>query len=84
MRPRTHLDQRRVHYEIPAFQYRETFNTVRDLLHGETELLREQRNLRVAKKFFARSRDVKVPALLPFCAPRLTAMERIDGAWQPP
>lgn len=75
-----YLDGRRVHYGIPAFQYRETFTTVRDLLHGETELLREQRNLRVARKFFARSHDVKIPALLPFCTPRLTAMERIEGA----
>ncbi len=75
-----YLDDRRAHYGIPAFQYRETFSTVRDLLHGETELLREQRNLRVARKFFARSPDVKVPGLLPFCTPRLTAMERIDGA----
>lgn len=74
-----YLDERRAHYGIPAFQYRETFGTVRDLLQGETVLLREQQNLRVARRFFARARNVKVPALLPFCTPRLTAMERIDG-----
>ena len=74
-----YLDDRRAHYGIPAFQYRETFGTVRDLLEGETELIREQQNLRIALKFFARSRDVKIPALLPFCTPRLTAMERIEG-----
>lgn len=74
-----YLDERRTHYGIPAFQYRETFGTVRDLLEGETDQLREQRNLRVAKKFFSKSKDVKIPALLPFCSARLTAMERIDG-----
>lgn len=74
-----YLDDRRAYYGIPAFQYRETFGTVRELLQGETQLLREQQNLRVARRFFARSRNVKVPALLPFCTPRLTAMERIDG-----
>ncbi len=74
-----YLDDRRAHYGIPAFQYRETFGTVRDLLEGETDQLREQRNLRIAKKFFAKSKDVKVPSLLPFCSSRLTAMERIEG-----
>lgn len=75
-----YLDDRRTHYGIPAFQYRETFGTVRDLLEGETELLREQKNLRTAHRFFAKAKDVKIPVLLPFCTPRLTAMERIDGA----
>jgi len=73
------LDERRARYGIPAFQYRETFGTVRDLLEGETDQLREQRNLRIARKFFSKSKDVKVPALLPFCSARLTAMERIEG-----
>jgi len=73
------LDQRREAYGIPAFRYRETFATVRALLQGETDQSREQRHLREAVERYAGVQRVKVPALLPFSTPLLTAMEYIHG-----
>jgi ubiquinone biosynthesis protein len=75
----TLLDERQERYRIPAFRYREVFATVRALLLGESDQAREQRHLREAAQRFARVPRVKVPALLAFSTPRLTAMEYIHG-----
>lgn len=73
------LDRRRDRYRIPAFRYRETFSTVRALLQGETNQVREQRHLREAASRYAHVPRVKVPTLLPFSTDRLTAMEYVHG-----
>lgn len=73
------LDERRAAAGLPEFEYRDAFDSVRELLTHEVDLACEQANLAVAAERHAAHRDVCVPALLPFCTPRLTAMERIDG-----
>lgn len=74
-----HLDERRSAYDLPAFDYRDTFDTVRELLENEVRFEEEQRNLAAAAERFAGHRDVVVPRLLPFSSPSVTAMTRIDG-----
>jgi ubiquinone biosynthesis protein len=74
-----YLEERCVHYGLPSFEYRETLESVRGLLHNETRLDIEQTHLAEAARFYAAYPAVHVPALLPFCTPHLTAMERIDG-----
>jgi ubiquinone biosynthesis protein len=74
-----HLEERCQHYALPSFDYRGTLESVRELLLTETRLDLEQIHLAKAGRFYAAFPDVVIPRLLPFCTPRLTAMERIDG-----
>lgn len=74
-----HLDEVCHEYGIPAMDYRETFEQVRDLLRHEVRLDHEQTHLAEASATFADAPNVRVPTLLPFCSPRMTAMERIVG-----
>jgi ubiquinone biosynthesis protein len=74
-----YLEERCAHYGLPSFEYRETLESVRGLLVNETRLDIEQTHLVKAARFYAAYPAVHVPALLPFCTPHVTAMERIDG-----
>jgi len=74
-----YLEERCAHYGLPSFEYRETLESVRGLLHNEIRLDIEQTHLAKAARFYAAYPAVVVPALLPFCTPHVTAMERIDG-----
>lgn len=74
-----YLDERRSAYHLPNFEYRDTFETVRDILESETHFEIEQRNLDWAARRHAHRDDVTIPAVLPFCTPRVTAMDHIDG-----
>jgi ubiquinone biosynthesis protein len=74
-----YLEERCAHYGLPSFEYRETLESVRGLLHNETRLDVEQAHIEKAGRFYAAFSEVHVPALYPFCTPHLTAMERIDG-----
>ena len=73
------LDDRCQHYGIPAIDYEGTFAQVRDLLYFEVHLEKEQDHLRMARAAYAKNPSVIVPEVFPFCTPRVTAMERIDG-----
>jgi ubiquinone biosynthesis protein len=73
------IDERCEHYEIPTLRYAETIETIRDLLSNETKLEQEQAHLMAAVEFYADTDSVRIPALFPFCTPRITAMERIYG-----
>lgn len=73
------LDERCHHYGIPEIDYESTFAQVRDLLYFEVHLDREQDNLRMARAAYAEESSVIVPEVYPFCTPRVTAMERIEG-----
>lgn len=73
------LEDRRLTYRLPGFDYASVLDSVARLLAGEVRLDREQRNLSAASRFYAGSPAVLVPALFPFCTGRITAMERIDG-----
>ncbi len=73
------LDDRCHRYGIPEIDYEGTFAQVRDLLYFEVHLDKEQDHLRLARAAYAGFRSVIVPEVYPFCTPRVTAMERIDG-----
>jgi ubiquinone biosynthesis protein len=74
-----YLEERCRYYHLPSFDYRGTLASVRELLLTETRLDLEQIHLAKAERFYAAFSDVVIPRLLPFCTPRVTAMERIDG-----
>jgi ubiquinone biosynthesis protein len=75
----TFIDERCEYHRIPTLRYAETLETIRELLANEIRLDLEQQHLVEAGRFYADAEGVKVPALLPFCTPRITAMERIRG-----
>lgn len=74
-----HLDQRCAELGIPRLDYRDLFEQVRIKLAWETRLDQEQLNLAAAKAFYNAEPAVQIPALLPHCTNRVTAMERIRG-----
>jgi ubiquinone biosynthesis protein len=73
------IDERCEHYEIPTLRYAGTLETIRELLSNEINLDGEQQHLTAAAETFADDESVHIPALFPFCTPRITAMERIYG-----
>ncbi len=73
------IDERCEHYQIPTLRYAETLETIRELLFNEIRLDREQEHLTTAAAVYADDESVRIPALFPFCTPRITAMERIHG-----
>jgi ubiquinone biosynthesis protein len=73
------LEEHCERYHLPALDYRETFESIRELLLHEVHLEEEQRHLAEAAEVFAGAAHVSIPALLPFCTARITAMERIYG-----
>ncbi|MDQ2694232.1 MAG: AarF/UbiB family protein, partial [Pseudomonadota bacterium] len=74
-----YLEERSRVHGLPAVDYRETLDSVRDLLGNEIRLDREQRHLVAAARFHDGDPQVIIPRLLPFCTPRITAMTRIRG-----
>jgi ubiquinone biosynthesis protein len=73
------LDDACERFGIPALEYQATLDDVRDLLVEEVHLEHEQRHLVEAAEAYADMDRVRVPSLLPYCSPRVTAMSRIDG-----
>jgi ubiquinone biosynthesis protein len=73
------LDEDCEWYHVQPLDYEETFRTIRGLLLHEVRLGEEQRHLAEAARIYRSMPCVAIPSLLPFCTPRLTAMERIDG-----
>lgn len=61
------------------FDYRDTLESVARLLANEVHLDREQIHLRQATKYYARSPDILIPRLFPFCTPSVAAMQRVEG-----
>lgn len=74
-----HLDERCDELGIPAIDYQETFEQVRDKLLSEVRLDVEQRNLSLAREFYSSMPRVHIPQVLPHCTRRVTAMERLSG-----
>jgi ubiquinone biosynthesis protein len=64
---------------LPAIDYAGPLASVQRLLTQEIRLATEQANMRRAAAFHADDAGVLVPRLLPWCSPRVTAMERIFG-----
>ncbi|WP_136414728.1 AarF/UbiB family protein [Herbaspirillum sp. ST 5-3] len=75
----TFLEERGRNLGLPALDYRHTLDSVRELLTNEIHLRVEQHNMRAARAFYAHDPRILVPRLLPWCTPRVTAMERIFG-----
>jgi ubiquinone biosynthesis protein len=73
------LEECCVRHGLPPIPYRETMERVRRLLQSEIRLDQEQANLGHAAQFYADTRDVVIPRVLPFCTTRITAMARIPG-----
>jgi len=73
------LETRCAELGLPVLDYRNTLESIRKLLAREIQLDHEQVHLARAAAFHADSADVVIPRLLPFCTPRMTAMQRIDG-----
>lgn len=73
------LDDRCHALGLPEIAYEDTFTQVRALLAREVRLSEEQAHLAQAADLYADAADVLVPALHPFCGPRVTAMARVDG-----
>ncbi|MCC6491813.1 MAG: phosphotransferase [Pirellulales bacterium] len=76
----SYLDDRCHQLKIPELDYRSTFEQVSGKLAWELRLDQEQRHLSLAAQLHANDLQVHVPALLDFCTPRITAMERVAGA----
>ncbi len=75
-----HLDQRCQELGIPALDYRDTFDRVRDRLRWELRLDQEQRHLKLAYDLYADETSVVIPEVYEeYCTPHVTAMKRIDG-----
>lgn len=73
------LEHRSAELGLAAADYRETLDSVRRLLVHEVRLDLEQTHLAAAAERYADAQAVRIPRLLPFSTPQLTAMERIDG-----
>jgi ubiquinone biosynthesis protein len=73
------LQQRGRELGLPALDYRDTLESIRELLANEVRLGVEQANLTAAARTFANDARIRVPRLLPWCTERMTAMERIFG-----
>lgn len=65
-------------FGLPQIQYEDTLTSIGELLANEIHLDREQAHMGEAAALY-RGNEVAVPGLLPFCTPRLTAMERVQG-----
>ena len=74
------LDERCEAYGLPRIAYEDTFRDVRALLAREIRLDQEQAHMRAARIAWAGLPQVVIPEVYPFSTPRVTAMQRIDGA----
>ena len=74
-----YLDRRCAELGLIEIDYAESFRRVRQKLAGEVRLDQEQAHLAAAQREFADEPRVQIPALLDFCSPRITAMERVYG-----
>lgn len=73
------IEQRAADLDLPSLDYRDTLDGVRRLLTQEIRLDVEQKHMRAAAAFYADEPKVLVPRVLPWCSPRVTAMERVFG-----
>jgi ubiquinone biosynthesis protein len=64
---------------LPDLDYRDTLDSVRELLANEARLEVEQANMAAAARMYAHDARIRIPRLLPWCTPRVTAMERVFG-----
>lgn len=75
-----HLDERCDDLGIPHLDYAEVFQQIQEKLRYEVRLDLEQQHLAAAADFYASDDRIQIPALREPCTPRVTAMQRIQGA----
>lgn len=75
-----YLDERCGELGLIQLDYAESFRRVREKLAGEVRLDLEQAHLAAARQEFVDEPRVLIPAVLPYCSPRVTAMQRVYGA----
>ena len=63
---------------LPELPYAETFGALAGQLRAELDAEREQSNLAAAAQLYGAG-PLRVPELLPWCAPGFTAMSRLSG-----
>lgn len=73
----SYLQEKCDEYHLPKINFEQTFETIQDLLLHEVRLAEEQENLAEAARTYGQL--VVIPALLPFCSAKVTAMERLKG-----
>lgn len=73
------MDEASARLGLPSFEFRRVLDEVGDLIRAEISPPGEQVNLAAAALVYADEPRVVVPALLPFCTSRITAMERLFG-----
>jgi ubiquinone biosynthesis protein len=73
------LDKECDELHLPTLDYKDTFDTIRDLLLHEVHFEEEQKTLTEAAGLYGGIEGVRVPALFPFCSAQVTAMERLFG-----
>lgn len=67
-------------YGLANMEIERLFNTVRNDLAREIDLLAEQRHLAEAQEIYTAEKGIRIPQLEDFCNPRITAMEFIEGS----
>lgn len=75
----SYIEERCDHYDLPPLDYRDTVESLRELLLDEIRLEEEQANLQRAARTYEGVRGLVIPRLLPWCTKRVTAMERVFG-----
>lgn len=74
------IERRSAELGLPRIDCRGPLASVDRLLREEIRLDREQLHLAAAAAFHRGDARVHIPALLPWCTPRITAMEHIRGS----
>jgi ubiquinone biosynthesis protein len=74
-----YFEKHRKRYALGEFRFRELFKDVRAALLEETDLVTEQENLRHARRFYRKNKQIRIPRPAPFSSRYFTAMSRIDG-----
>ncbi len=75
-----YLEERCDYHGLPMLDYKETLQSVGQLLRKEVCFELEQQHLLEATAFYRHEAAVVIPRLLPdYCSSKITAMTRIDG-----
>lgn len=74
-----YLEGRRHLYALGNLRFRELFGDVKSALREELDLCGEQANLSVARRFYRKNKQIRIPRLAPFSTGQFTAMSRMVG-----
>jgi ubiquinone biosynthesis protein len=72
------FERNKERYPLRDFRFIETFKDIKEALEAEMNLPGEQVNLKKASDFYRRN-GTRIPGILPFSTPHMTAMNRTGG-----